>query len=205
MQRGEIYVFCSQEIKTIEACEGLEAEILLKIQTNSHQKISVHSLALSESDFVISNKDQVLSQNDTLPLIENIPLNLTVKYRILDPDIPPVFSFKTNLKNYSENSIRFKYGHCEIRSEDIGHAIEKFINITESCQDSILLFFPYGGTVSTAEMYSDSSLTQKEYKFVSFGIMDECSYLTLSKADIGRYFVRYSSCNLSGNFWLIIQ
>lgn len=204
-KKEEVYIWYPRTIAVVQDCNGQEVELVVAITTESLKKISVHSFSLHESDFTIYKNNEVFSASDTLTLSKNSPLTLKVKYTLQSSNKPETFAFKTNIDAYSNNQIKLGYGQYSISANDIKDGKEQTINVTESCRDSIKVFFPYGGTISGATLYSDSTRSTREFKSVSYEMMQEGNYLTFTKADVGRYFVDYGSCHWGGEFWLTIK
>ena len=202
--KNELYIAYPYEIGVIQTCIGQEVEIQIEITTESTKKIKVHSFALDKSIFKIYKDNKIFKAKDTLLLKKNSPIKLKVKYKIVTYK-DTKFTFKTNQNKYLNNHINIFYGQHIITTKDIRGGKEQFINVTESCQDSIKVFFPHGGTVSSATLYNDSSQSKKEFKSVSYGIMDEENFITFTKADLGRYFVDFGACHWGGEFWLTIK
>ncbi|MCB9261652.1 MAG: hypothetical protein H6607_04690 [Flavobacteriales bacterium] len=203
--KDEVYILFPDEVGVVQTCIGQEVEIEIKITTESVKKIKVHSFSLDQFDFSFLKDNKILTQTDTIFLSKNSPITLKVKFKIQSSDKPNSFSFKTNLDKYSTNQIKLSYGQYLVTTNDIREGKEQFINVSESCQDSIKVIFPYGGTVSSATLYSDSTSTKKEFKSVSYGIMDEGNFITFTKTDKGRYYVDFGSCHWGGEFWLTIK
>ena len=203
--KDEVYIWFPNEIGVVETCVGQDVEIIIEITTESVKKMEVHSFSLGQFDFSLIKDNKPLKLTDTIFLSKNSPITLKVKYKIQSSYKPTTFSFNTNLDKYSTNQIKLSYGQYLITTSNIRAGKEQFINVSESCQDSIKVFFPYGGTVSGATLYSDMTQTKKEFKSLSYGIMEEGNFLTFTKADIGRYFVDFVSCHWGGEFWLTIK
>jgi hypothetical protein len=202
--KDEVYIWFPNEVGVVQTCNGQEAEIIIEITTESNKKINVHSFALDKSTFTIYKDNVVFKETDTLILTKKSPVKLKVKYKI-STEKATKFTFKTNIKKYLNNQVNIFYGQHIITSKDIRESKEQFINLTESCQDSIMVFFPFGGTISSATLYNDSSSTKKEFKSVTYGLMEEGNSITFTKADLGRYFVDFGSCHWGGEFWLTIK
>lgn len=203
--KDEVYIWYPQEIGIVQTCKEQEVEILIEVTTESVKKIKVHSFSLDKFDFTIFKDNKAFTETDTLLLTKNSPIKLKVKFKILPSDKPKTFNFKTNQDKYSNNQIKLSYGQYLITSIDIRARKEEFINVTESCQDSIKVFFPYGGTVSSATLYNDSTQAKKELKSISYHFGGGGNFIMFSKADIGRYYVHFGSCHWGNEFWLTIK
>ncbi len=205
ISKDEVYIWFPDEVGVVQTCIGQDVEIKIEITTESLKEIKVHSLALDKFDFLLFKDNKPITLTDTIFLIKNSPLKLKVKYKIQSSDKPTSFSFKTNLDEYSTNQIKLSYGQYLITTSDIRTGKEQFINVSESCQDSIKVIFPYGGTVTSAILYSDSTSTKKEFKSVSYGILNGVNFISFAKTDKGRYYVDFGSCYWAGEFWLTIK
>ena len=205
MQKEEVYIWYPHELGVVQTCNGQEVELLIEVTTEATKKIKVHSFSLDKSMFTIYLDNKAFTETDTITLSKNKTLHLKVKYKLLSSDKPKTFTFKTDIEKYSNNQIKLSYGQFLISTNDIREKREQIINISESCQDSIKVFFPYGGTVSSATLYNDSIQTKKEFKSVSYRFRGGGNYMMFSKEDIGRYYVDYGSCHWGGEFWLRIK
>lgn len=199
------YIFYPYEVGVVQTCNGQEVEVLIELTTESIKKIKVHSFALDKFDFSIFVDNKSIMQTDTLFLSKNSPLILKVKYKIQSSDMPTSFSFKSNLEMYLNNKIKLSYGQYLVTTSDIKAGKELFINVSESCQDSIKVSFPFGGTISGVTLYSDAAQTKKVFKSLSYRIGGDGNFINFSKADTGRYYVDFGSCHWGGKFWLTIK
>lgn len=205
ISKDEVHIYFPNKLGVVQTCNGEEVEILIEISTESLKKINVHSFSLNKSDFTIFNHKKAHTASDTLILSKKNPIMLKVKYKLRDSYKPTTFTFKTDIDKYSNNQIKLNYGEYFITTRNIREREEQFINVSENCQDSIKVFFPYGGSISGATLYSDSTSTQKAIKSVSYGIMEEGNFMTFTKAEVGRYFVDFGSCHWGGEFWLTVK
>ncbi|WP_276979160.1 hypothetical protein [Flavobacterium filum] len=203
--KDEIYIWFPHEIGVFETCIGQDIEINIEISTESLKNIKVHSFSLGQFDFLLFKDNKPIALTDTTFLSKNSPLSLKVKYKIQSSEKPNSLSFKTNFDKYSTNQIKLSYGQYLITTSEIRARKEQFINVSESCQDSIKVIFPYGGTVSSAILYSDSTSTKKKIKSVSYHLGGDGNFINFSKSDIGRYYLDFGSCHWGGEFWLTIK
>lgn len=202
--KDELYILYAYEVGIVKTCNGQEVEFEFEINTESTEKVKIHSFNLEKLSFEVYNNNKLITAKDTLVLTKNNPIKLKVIYKKISRK-GLTFNFKTNKKKYLNNKVHILYGTHIIESENIREEKEQFINITESCQDSISVYFPDGGTISSATIYSDSSAAKKKFKSISYGLGDSDNFITFSKSDIGRYYVDYGSCHWGGNFWLTIK
>ncbi len=202
--KDELSIWYANEVGIVKTCNGQEVEFEFEVKTKSTEKVKIYSFNLEQLNFKIYNNNKLISVKNTLVLTKNNPIKLKVVYKIVSLKAL-AFNFKTNKKQYLNNKVHIIYGTHIIESGNIREEKEQFINITESCQDSISVYFPDGGTISSATVYTDSSATKKEFKSISYGIGDSDNFITFYKSDIGRYYVDYGSCHWGVNFWLTIK
>jgi hypothetical protein len=203
-KNDEVHIRYPYEVGVVNACEGNEDEIQIEIETESIKKIKVHSFELGKSNFIIFIENKIFKASDTLLLTKDKPIKMKVKYKI-QPSTDTVFTFKTDQDNYLNNRINIFYGQKIITRDDVRSGKEQFIRLLGSCQDSIKVFFPYGGTISSVNLYNDTTNTEKEFKSIYYGVFDPDNFINFTKADTGRYFVQFSACYWGGEFWLNIK
>lgn len=194
-----------RSIGVVQTCNGEEVILSIEISTESDKTIKIHSFLLEHSEYTIFENDKEIATTDTLRLRKSKPLQLTVKYKIQNSATSNTFNFKTNLNSYLSNQISIVHGQYSIRANNIEEGKEQIINVTESCHDSIQVFFPYGGTISGVDIYTDSTRTVQVFESLSYGLGEGKNFMTFTKADVGRYFVSFGSCHWGGEFWLTIK
>jgi len=203
--KKEIYIWFPNEIGIIGNCEGNEISVKFDLETDSKKKILVHNFKFNNQNFILTANGEQRSITDTLLVSGKSPLRIEIKFKRSLETNQANFSFKTNTNNYLNNDIRIKYGVYHINSESVRNGEEQFLNCTESCNDSLTIHFPYGGTVSGVSLYKDSTELGPPIKSVSYGIMEEKNYLKFSKEEKGRYFVRFGACHWGNEFWLTLK
>ena len=140
--------------------------------------------------------------SDTLFLSESNPLEFEIQYERKFNKFQDILSFKTDKE---ENLININYGEYNITSEAIRNGNNQVFNFVKSCNDSLVIHFPYGGTVSGVRLFKDSIVSNLPCKSLFYGFMDKKNYLKFSKRNIGRYYVRFNACHWGNNFWLTIE
>lgn len=125
------------------------------------------------------------------------------------------FTFQTHHKEFLKNKIKINYGVYSITHEPIKEGREVIVNFSQSCNDSIRVYFPYGGTVSSVSLKKDKDSTSIKPPLRTISYMigfredyekeGEKNYFTFSRSDIGKYYVNFSSCHWGNNFWLTIK
>jgi len=203
--KDEIYIWFPSEIGIIQNCEEDEVRVKFELKTDSRKKVAVHSFEFDTTDFTLVINGKEVSKSGTFYLNKKHPIKVEIKYRRLASKQQENFKFRTNQSGYLENVIKIKYGKHMITSESVRNGKDQILDFTESCNDSLTVHFPYGGTISGVSLYKDSASLESPYKSVSYGIGDEKNYLKFSKADIGRYYVRFGACHWGNEFWLTIK
>ena len=201
----EFFIDFFPEISTNKSCEGVEVITNIVINTTSTEKIKIHSFEFGNNELLITINDKEFSSNDTISLNDTEDLEFKVKFKIPKNKTNNFIKFKTNLKGFLENKIKINYGEYIIPYEAIKERKEQVINISETCQDSIKMIFPFGGTISSVSLYKDSISTNKSLKSVSYSYGGTENFLMFSRSHIGQYFVDFNSCHWGNSFWLIIK
>jgi len=205
ISNNDTHLWFPHELGVIQNCEGQEVSIKFNISTDTKKKIKLHSFEFNNNDYTVMIDNKKVDKNDTLYVNKKNSLELTLKYSISNLEKPKYLKFKTNLPDYLENFIKISHGKHIISSEEIDERKEQIINVSESCDDSIIVHFPFGGTISTVSLYKDSLSSKPPLKSISYGMINYENYMKFSKAEIGRYYVRFSSCHWGNNFWLVVK
>lgn len=202
----DTYIEFGKKLETFSNCEGDNVILELELYTNSRKKIEVHSFNFNDNDFTLEVNGKESNASETFKFNKRRPLKLKVTFKRDYNKKQELFKFKTNHREYLENSIKVEYGTYKISSKSIRKGTEQIVNISESCTDSIAISFPYGGTITSVIFYKDSlQLAAEPFKRTTYGIGDKNNYLKFSKADIGIYHVGFSSCHWGNDFVLHIK
>lgn len=200
----ETSLWFSKVIHIAQNCQEDSVSSTIEIQTDSRKNISIHSFDLVDHNFTILYKGKEIDKSTILHVKKRKPLLLELKHRITDSQNPRYLKFKTNHPDFLKNKIEMLYGSYIISNEDIRKGVEQVFKITESCSDSIVVRFPYGGTVSGVTLYKDSSSLDTPYKSISY-MFKQKNYLKFSKNEIDKYYISYRSCHWRNNFWLVLK
>ncbi len=199
----EIWINYPSQLGVIQTCIGEEAEVEISITTNSEKKIEVYSFDPGITEYTLISNGKEVKKGDTLYFKDKSPLKLTLKYKI-ENQSPDTLRFNTNQTKYAANKICLFYGQYNVPTKAIREKEDLVINVSSSCSDSIKLCFPYGGTVTSATLYSESN-TEKYYKSIGYFLGDPSNYLYISESDTGKYIVIFSSCHWESEFCLTIK
>ena len=205
ISNDDTHLWFPRQLEVIQNCEGQEVSIKFNISTDSKEKIKLHSFEFNNNDYTIMIDNKKVNENDTLYVNKKNSLELTLKYNISNLEEPKYLNFKTNQSNYLENFIKINHGNQIISSTEIKDGKEQVINVSESCNDSITVHFPHGGTITTVSLYKDSLSSKYPIKSISYEMMNYENYIKFSKAEIGRYYVRFGSCHWGNEFWLVVK
>lgn len=204
--KAEPYLSFPRKIGIIQSCAGDTVEFEVEIYTNSSKKIALHSFELADTDCKIYFEGNQITKKDSIVLSSAQPITIKVEY-ILTNQKPTTMSFNSNLNKYSTNEIALSYGNFWVNADDIENEEGQIINLSKSCSDSICIFFPSGGTVTSVsifKIFKDSTYEEFQPSFST--ISEKCpNIFVFHKTDTGNYFVNYSSCHWGGNFPLVIK
>ena len=203
--KDQVYIWFPKKIRVIENCEGKEVSIKFDLETDAKKKIRVHSFRFNRQNFTLIANGKKRSITDTLLVREKDPLQIEIKYKRSQTLEQGNIHFKTDENKYLGNNIRINHGEYDIDVDAVRDGGEQILSFAKSCNDSLIVHFPYGGTISGVSLYKDSTELDAPIKFVSYGIMDEKNYLKFSKEEKGRYYVRFAACHWGNEFWLTIK
>jgi hypothetical protein len=201
---NEVLLF-PNKIGIIQSCVGDSVEFEVEIYTNSSKKIALHSFEIADTDCKFYFEGKRINKKDSIVVSSAKPITIKVEY-ILTNQKPTTLRFSSNLNKYFTNEIALSYGEYLVNADDIENEKEQIIDLSQSCKDSICIFFPSGGSVtevSIFKIFEDS--TYEEFKSTAFDFMCKKSHFVFHKSDTGTYFVNYSSCHWGGNFPLVIK
>lgn len=203
--KEEADIWFPGRVVILENCNSRTITTEFTIKTNSRKKIKLHSFELSDTEVAVRINGKEMHSTDIVDLKKKKPLTVKLEYKRARNKKQEEFTFKSDQKGFVENNIQIEYGSHYISHESVRSGKETVLSLTESCNDSIRVYFPYGGTFSGATLYKDSISFDTPYKSVSYGFGDPVNYIKLSKKDIGRYYVRYGACHWGNSFWLDIE
>lgn len=107
--------------------------------------------------------------------------------------------------NVSEVAPHDSLCQIEITYDQLRAQKEIEIELPKLC-DSIRLYFPAGGTVTSATLYKDSLLKNEFCSTPSFGIMeDSLGFMTISSKTTGKFYLFYGSCHWGSRMWINIK
>ncbi|MFN5983206.1 MAG: hypothetical protein ACK476_05570 [Fluviicola sp.] len=200
----EVLLF-PNKIGIIQSCVGDSVEFEVEIYTNSSKKIALHSFELTDTDCKFYFEGKQITKKDSIVVSSAKPITIKVEY-ILSNQKPTTLQFSSTLNKYSTNEIALSYGNFWVNADDIENEKEQIINLSQSCSDSICIFFPSGGSVTAVsifKIFEDS--TYEEFTSTEYDFMSKKSPFVFHKSDTGNYFVNYSSCHWGGNFPIVIK
>lgn len=204
--KRDIYLLAPKSISAFKNCNAQETKLTFEVHTDSKRKIQVHSFKFNSQKFKLTVNGKLRSLDDVLFIRKKHPLKIEIEF-IRDSTAinQQKITFKTNQNEYLNNTIEVNYGKYVITSDMIRKGKEKIIDFSKSCNDSLIIDFPYGGTVSNVSLHKSPSSNAPSYKHISYGIGDKNKSIKLNKSDLGRYYVKFGSCHWGNDFWLTIK
>jgi hypothetical protein len=201
---NEVLLF-PNKIGVLQNCVEDTVEFEVEIYTNSSKKIALHTFEIEDTDCKFYFEGKRITKKDSIVVSSAKPITIKVEY-ILANQKPTTFRFGSTLNKYSTNEIALSYGEYLVNTDDIENEKKQIFNLSQSCSDSICVYFPSGGSVtevSIFKIFEDS--TYEEFKTTAFDFMCNKSLFVFHKSDTGNYFVNYSSCHWGGNFPIVIK
>lgn len=103
-------------------------------------------------------------------------------------------------KHMRRESCKASISHDELRAQK-----ELTFVFSEKC-DSIEIHIPSGGTVTSAQLFSDSTSNEVVSEVSAFMIGESSTnYFTLPSNQKGRFYLSYGSCHWYSRLWISIE
>lgn len=188
-------------IGIVENCSTQEIIKEITLTTNSIIPIQVYDI---NGAFTIICNDKELTNKDTLLLSKKQVIKLNVKLNIdsLSERKSRILYFSTNHPKYKRKIIEFIPKTLILTSKDIQSGQDIIIDKTSNCIDSLSIIFPYGGTISTVNLYKEPQ--NEPFKSISYMMFDN-NKIDLNNIEIGNYHLNFSSCHWGNNLRVIIK
>jgi hypothetical protein len=189
-------------------CSIKSFERSVPITTNSKNVVKLYSFKPDSNEYILLYNGKEVQEGDTISLTETKPALFTVKFEKIPKNQDSLyFSLETSLDSnviLKKIDIPLLFKKYKISQNEIGPEKDQTVELSQSCLDSINVYFPYGGTETNISLYDPQNL-QKPIKSIWYQVFSEKNYMTFSRKDIGRYFVRLASCWWGAGFWLTIK
>ncbi len=207
-RKPDKYFEYQNEYFVIENCGDKEVELTSTIKPLSSKKIGLHSFLSPNNSFSVYLGSKKITKKDTIFLEGNKPLVLTFKFKIESGSVTNWLTFKSTAKTQSEGRIKFKHGEIEVETNNVTNGEPIEVKISDLCSDSVKIWFPYGGTITTVcltKVDLEDSLYNTSFPCLSYSLMELNRYMWIYKKDTGRYNVSFSSCHWGNNFILDLK
>jgi len=171
------------------------------LYSDSYVKTEVFNLSSSICDIEFFMEGKQLQPEDILILSDFGSIEIDFEFEN-DKSVIKEIYFSTLTKK--ENVIPIHMGSFQVLNEEIKEGLNKIINVSGICSDSIKIFFPYGGTISSVSLHKDKDDLNYSNS-ISYGVFGPNNFLTFSKADLGKHYLRFMACHWGNNFWLELK
>ena len=195
------------QINVLPNCSVKSFERSVPITTNSKSVVKLYSLKTNSNEYILLYNGKEVQEEDTVSLTGTKPAIFTVKFETMPKNQDSLyFSFKTNTSKeiFKKGQIKLLFKEYNIARNEISSEKVQTVELSQSCLDSINVYFPFGGTETHISLYDPQNL-QKPIKSIWYQLFSNTNYMTFSRKDIGRYFVTLSSCWSGTEFWLTIK
>jgi len=190
-------IFPNQVIVAKDCYEDI-IEGSISLFNDNETPIEIFKLKSNLLDIAFHFNDIRICEDDTLMIPSEDLLEIKFKFRNNDNQ-DKLISYSSESNN--ENIIRINLGSYYISTEEVKSRKKKIINIKDNCSDSIKIFFPYGGTISSVSVYKNMNQTEIT-KSICYGFGEEDNFIKFGKNEIGIYYIKFMSCHWGENFWL---
>jgi hypothetical protein len=193
------------EFAILDTCRLTKISQTLKIKTSSDIPVKIYSLKFNHTEHLLLVQGKEVNVLDTFFVSKLKPLNILInlkKPQSITKELSISYVYEDRDK-YQE-SIDLHFGDLVIRNSDIKSKKEQIIDFSKICSDSLKIYFPYGGTTSSVAVYKNAS-SNNILRHLGYLYSDPENYMVFTKADRGKYYVKFSSCYWASNFWLVIK
>jgi len=188
-----------------KACADNMTQSTIRLYTSSDETIEIFDFRSNLRDLYITGNEYQDKNSDRIEISKEKGAELVINFHIPSKKDQLSISFKTNESKNSFYSIPITLNSFKITTEDIRNKSEVTLDISGSCSDSIRVYFPYGGTVSTVCVYRE--ITEDSFiKSTGYYSGESDNYLTFpTSPEARRYFIRFGACHWANNFWLNLK
>lgn len=192
---------CPSQIGITENCDNQTISKEIILSTNSTSPIKIYDFIGKPTIFY---NDKKVIESDTLLLSKKHPIKFKVE--IINKDLQEhknsFISFKTNHPVHKRKNIVFLPKTLILNTKDVQEGKEIVIEKTKNCIDSLSIVFPYGGTISTVNLYKEAQ--DRPFKSISY-MMFENNKIDIDNIDLGVYKLHFSSCHWGNNLKIIVK
>lgn len=177
------------------------------ISTNSKKAILIDGIYPNSERYCVEFDNIRVNENDVLSLAKDKPVAL--KIYLLNDELertPAILHFSSSNPDYAKNKIRVQANTVDILSKDMRTGKVE-LEISNFATDSVLIRFPYGGTISSARIWKNSERNKEDLigSLNGYEVGSKENYLVWSKNDLGAFFVNFGSCHWSADFQLVMK
>ncbi len=193
------------EFAILDTCRLKKISKTLRIKSFSDVPIKIYSLKFNHMEHVLFAQGEEVNVLDTFFVSKLKPLDILIelkKTQIITQDLS--ISYVYEKENKYKESIELHFGDLLIKDNDIKLQKEQIIDFSKICSDSLRIYFPYGGTTSSVSVYKSTN-SKKIFRHLGYLYGDPENYVVFTKADRGKYHIKFSSCYWGSNFWLVIK
>lgn len=205
-----VQLWYPNEVNVLYDCNMKSFVKSIPFTTNSDEVVGLHSFKANSKKFILLYNGKQIQKEDTISLTKANSAMLTVEFKTMPKDQDSLyFGFETTINNnevFKKGEIQLLHKKYAISNHEISEQKDQIVELSTSCLDSIQVYFPYGGTETSITLHNNPNDTQAPIKsaWFQFGSIKK-NYITFSKKDIGKYYVRSISCWTGSGFWLTIK
>jgi len=197
------------QVNMLPACGNKAFEKNVPIITNSKKAVKLYSFKPDNNEFTLIYNGKEVREQDTISLTQTKPAILKARFKKMPANQDSLyFSFETSIDSmeiFKRGSIQLLFKEYAVSQIRFVADQEQVVELSKSCLDSIRVYYPFGGTETMIDLYNPQNL-ESPVRHIWYRIESNAkNYMTFSRKDIGRYYVRLSSCWTGDSFWLTIQ
>ena len=186
-------------------CAGDTVEIKVEIWSEA-ENIGLTNFFSPNKTTTFYYGSKLISKSDVFYVGAQRTVFLTVRY-VIEEGKENWIIFNSNSKQQPDGVIKINHGEYTVPVERplLDNNTEYDVPLTSSCNDSLRVYFPYGGTITSISLNKFGAKDSADLKWISYGMHDKNNYMSFAKSDTGRYAVMLSACHWGGHFILNLK
>lgn len=204
-RRSALDISYDQVLGIPQACIGKEAVIRTKMGSWSDKKIHLHSFSMREKNYKVFYNGKQVQPGDLVLLSKKDYVELEFRYIVEQTDSASVITFSTDAPENKAQQIKLNYHQYMVQRWQMKGEKPVVVDFTAGCNDSLRVYFDYGGTQTDVYMYRNEVSKREPEHATHYGLGGTNNYITLSPADTGMYEVRFLSCFIGYQFKMHVR
>lgn len=195
-----------KEVGVKQSCILEKVDVKFFISNFTNEPVNLFSFDFDNKDFELYISNILIQKSDTFKINKFREVEVNLKYKIYTDEKPySKFIFKSDKDGFYDNEVKVVYGSFYIDHEKLRNKDDQTISVSQSCSDSIRIYFYGGGTETNIVVYPNSEYGDWKKRSTNFGIFSYKNFITFSITEIGKHRVFYGTCSGRYEFDLTLK